>query len=169
VLPLAAERAGWGSALPHGRGQGIAVYQSFGSWVAQVAEVSVSSDGAIRVHRVVCAIDCGSTVNPDTVAAQMEGGILFGLSAALHGEITIRDGAVEQASFEDYPIVTLHESPEIEVHIVPSRRPPGGAGEPGVPPIAPAVANALFAASGVRIRRLPLLREWSARRVPPAA
>ena len=169
VLQLAAERAGWGSALPHGRGQGIAVYQSFGSWVAQVAEVSVSSDGAIRVHRVVCAIDCGSTVNPDTVAAQMEGGILFGLSAALHGEITIRDGAVEQASFEDYPIVTLHESPEIEVHIVPSRRPPGGAGEPGVPPIAPAVANALFAASGVRIRRLPLLREWSARRVPPAA
>ena len=130
--------------------------------------MSVSSDGAIRVHRVVCAIDCGSTVNPDTIAAQMEGGIIFGLSAALYGEITIRDGAAEQASFEDYPILTLRDSPEIEVHIVSSRRAPGGVGEPGVPPIAPAVANAVFAATGVRIRRLPLLREWSARRSPPA-
>ena len=168
VLELAAERAGWGTALPQRHGRGIAVYYSFGSWVAQVAEVSVSSDGAIRVHRVVCAIDCGSTVNPDTIAAQMEGGIIFGLSAALYGEITIRDGAAEQASFEDYPILTLRDSPEIEVHIVSSRRAPGGVGEPGVPPIAPAVANAVFAATGVRIRRLPLLREWSARRSPPA-
>jgi isoquinoline 1-oxidoreductase beta subunit len=134
------------------------VYQSFGSWVAEVAEVSVSSDLGIRVQRVVCAVDCGSVVNPDIVAAQIEGAVIFGLSAALYGRITIRNGAVEQNSFEDYPILTLRDSPEIEVHIVPSRRPPGGIGEPGVPPIAPAVANAVFAAIGARIRSLPLNR-----------
>ena len=123
VLELAAAKSGWGSPLPQGHGRGIAVYQSFGSWVAEVAEVSVSPDRAIRVQRVVCAVDCGSVVNPDIVASQIEGAVIFGLSAALYGRITIRDGAVEQKSFEDYPILTLRDSPEIEVHIVPSRRP----------------------------------------------
>ena len=156
VLELAAAKAGWGSPLPEGHGRGIAVYRSFGSWVAQVAEVSVLPDCAIRVHRVVCAIDCGSVVNPNIVASQLEGAVIFGLSAALYGRVTIRDGAVEQKSFDDYRIVMLRDSPEIEVHILPSRRPPGGVGEPGVPPIAPAVANAVFAATGTRIRSLPL-------------
>jgi isoquinoline 1-oxidoreductase beta subunit len=157
VLDLAADKSGWGSPLPAGQGRGIAVYRSFGTWVAQVAEVSVAADGAIRVHRVVCAVDCGSIVNPDTIAAQIEGAVVFGLSAALYGEITIRNGAAEQRSFEDYPILTLREAPSVEVHILSSRRPPGGVGEPGVPPIAPALANAVFAATGVRSRRLPLV------------
>jgi len=156
VLQLAAERAGWGSPLPQGRGRGIAVYHSYGSWVAQVAEVRAEG-GAWRVERVVCAADCGIAVNPDSVAAQMEGAIVFGLSAALHGEITLRDGAVEQSGFDDYPILRMRDTPEIEVHLVPSREPPGGVGEPGVPPVAPAVANAVYAASGQRYRRLPLL------------
>ena len=168
VLELAAAKSGWGSPLPEGRGRGIAVYQSFGSWVAQVAEVSLLPDCAIRVHHVVCAIDCGSVVNPDIVSSQLEGAVIFGLSAALYGQITIRDGAVEQKSFEDYPIVTLRDSPEIEIHIVPSRRPPGGVGEPGVPPIAPAVANAVFAATGTRIRSLPLARALLTRRASAA-
>jgi isoquinoline 1-oxidoreductase beta subunit len=136
--------------------------------VAEVAEVSVSANNAVRVHRVVCAIDCGSIVNPDIIASQIEGAVVFGLSAALYGEITIRNGAVEQASFEDYPILRLRDTPEIEVHIVPSRRAPGGVGEPGVPPIAAAVANAVFAATGTRIRGLPLARSLSARDIPPA-
>jgi len=157
VLELAAERAGWGRALPAGKGRGIAVYRCFGSWVAQVAEVSVAEKGTLRVERVVCAADCGTLINPDAAAAQMEGGIIFGLSAALRGRITLQNGAVMQSSFEDYPIVTMRDAPEIEVHFVKSRHAPGGVGEPGVPPIAPAVANAVFAASGRRIRRLPLL------------
>jgi len=168
VLELAAAKSGWGSPLPRGHGRGIAVYRSFGSWVAQVAEVSLSSDGAIRVHRVVCAIDCGSVVNPDIVASQLEGAVIFGLSAALYGRITIRNGAVEQESFEDYPMVTFRDSPEIEVHILPSRKPPGGVGEPGVPPIAPAVANAVFATTGTRIRSLPLAPALSMRRAAAA-
>lgn len=156
VLELAAERAGWGKAPSPGRGRGIAVHKSFGSYVAQVAEVSVDGQGRIRVHRVVCAVDCGQVVNPDTVAAQMEGGIIFGLSAALHGEITFENGRVRQANFDDYPLVRFSDAPEVEVHIAPSREPPSGVGEPGVPPIAPAVANAVFAATGKRLRRLPL-------------
>lgn len=123
--------------------------------MAQVAEVSVSS-GAIRVERVVCAIDCGIAVAPDAVRAQLEGSVAFGLSAALHEEIRIDEGRVQQASLRDYPILTIAEMPEVEVHIVPSQAPPGGVGEPGVPVIAPAVANALFAATGQRLRRLPL-------------
>lgn len=157
VLELVGDRAGWYGALPKGRGRGVAVYHSYGSWVAQVAEVSVDG-GACRVERVVCAADCGTLINPDAVAAQMEGAIVFGLSAALHGEITLRNGAVEQSGFEDYPILRMRDAPEIEVHLVRSRLPPGGVGEPGVPPIAAAVANALFAATGQRIRRLPLRR-----------
>jgi isoquinoline 1-oxidoreductase beta subunit len=156
VLDLAAEKAGWGTSPPRGRHRGLAVYHSFGSYVAQVAEVSVSEAGAVKVHRVVCAIDCGFAVNPDLVAAQMEGGIAFGLSAALKGEITVEQGGVVQASLRDYPILKFDEMPEVEVHIRASREEPGGVGEPGVPPIAPAVANALFAATGHRIRSLPI-------------
>jgi len=155
VLELAAQEADWHRRLPEGKGCGIAVYHSYGSWVAQVAEVSVQGE-AFRVDRVVCAADCGTVVNPDAVVAQMEGAIIFGLSAALHGEITLRDGAVEQSSFKDYPILRMRDTPEIEVHLVPSRERPGGVGEPGLPPLAPAVANALAAATGRRLRRLPL-------------
>lgn len=158
ALELAAEKAGWGTPPPEGRHRGLAVYHSFGSYVAQVAEVSVSETGAIKVHRVVCAIDCGQAVNPDLIAAQMEGSIVFGLSAALKGQITLKHGCVVQANFRDYPILTIGEMPEVEVHIVPGRGDPGGVGEPGVPPIAPAVANAVFAATGHRIRALPMLR-----------
>jgi isoquinoline 1-oxidoreductase beta subunit len=159
VLELAAEKAGWGSPVPEGRGRGIAVHKSFGSLVAQVAEVSLSREGAVRVHRVVCAIDCGRVTNPDIAKAQMEGGIVFGLTAALHGAITLKDGQVEQSNFHNYPLLTLPEMPEVEVFMVSSDEPPSGVGEPGVPPIAPAVANAVFAASGKRIRRLPMRAE----------
>jgi isoquinoline 1-oxidoreductase beta subunit len=155
VLDLAAERAGWSTPPPAGRFRGLAVHESFGSFVAQVAEVSLDGD-RIRVHRVVCAVDCGTALNPAGVAAQMEGGIVYGLSAALHSEITLRGGRVQQSNFHDYPPLRLHEAPVVEVHIVPSAEPPSGVGEPGVPPIAPAVANAVFAATGQRLRRLPL-------------
>jgi isoquinoline 1-oxidoreductase beta subunit len=156
VLDLAARKAGWGGKLSAGRARGIALHDSFGSFIAQVAEVSVDSKGVVRVHRVVCAIDCGRIVNPDTIAAQMESGIAFGLSAALHGAITLKGGRVEQDNFDTYPILRMNEMPKVEVHIVASREPPGGVGEPGVPPIAPAVANALFALTGIRLRSLPL-------------
>jgi len=155
VLELAAKKAGWSEALPVGRGRGIAVHKSFDSYVAQVAEVSVA-DGKVKVHSVVCAVDCGMTVNPDTVAAQVESGIVFGLSAALWGAITLKDGRVEQSNYKDYPILRMRDMPEVQVHIVPSREEPTGIGEPGVPPIAPAVANAVFMATGTRIRRLPI-------------
>jgi isoquinoline 1-oxidoreductase beta subunit len=156
VLELAAERAGWGTPLAAGRARGIAVWKSFESYVAQVAEVSRDADGAPRVHRVVCAVDCGPVVNPDTVAAQMESGIVYGLTAALWGEITIARGRVVQSNFHDYRMLRLAEMPRVEVHIVPSRDAQGGVGEPGTPPIAPAVANAVFALTGKRIRRLPI-------------
>jgi isoquinoline 1-oxidoreductase subunit beta len=156
VLALAAREAGWGKPLPKGHGRGIAVHESFHSYVAQVAEVAVGTDGAIRVLRVVCAVDCGVAVNPDVIRAQMEGGIGFGLSAALHGAITLKDGRVEQSNFHDYPILRINEMPQIDVHIVPSDQKPTGVGEPGVPPIAPAVANAICAATGRRLRNLPL-------------
>lgn len=155
ALELAAEKAGWGGPLSPGRARGVAVYRSFDSVVAQVAEVSVAG-GGIRVERMVCAIDCGIAVTPDAVRAQLEGGMAFGLSAALHEEVRIDNGRVQQASLQDYPILTMAEMPEVEVHIVPSQAPPGGVGEPGVPVIAPAVANAMFALTGQRLRRLPL-------------
>jgi isoquinoline 1-oxidoreductase beta subunit len=155
VLRHAAECAGWGTPLGAGRGRGLAVYKSFGSVVADVAEVRVA-DGAIRVERVVTAIDCGIAVDPDAVRAQLEGGAAFGLSAALKEEVRIADGRVQQASFDDYPILTLAEMPRVDVHILPGTADPGGVGEPGVPVIAPAVANAVFAATGQRLRRLPL-------------
>jgi len=156
VLNLAAAKAGWGRPLPKGRARGIAVHESFNSYAAQVAEVSVDARGGFRVERVVCAIDCGVAVNPDVVRAQMEGGIGYGLSAALHGAITLQDGRVEQSNFHDYLPLRIDEMPRIEVHIVPSHEKPTGVGEPGVPPIAPAVANALASATGQRLRSLPL-------------
>jgi isoquinoline 1-oxidoreductase beta subunit len=156
VLETAAAKAGWGKRLPKGRGRGLAVHESFGSYVAQVAEVSLTPGGELRVHRVVCAVDCGKIVNPDTVKAQMESGITFGLSAALYGAITLKNGRVEQGNFNDYPPVRMAAMPTVEVHIIPSNDPPGGVGEPGVPPIAPAVANGLFSVSGARVRSLPL-------------
>ena len=156
VLELAAQKANWGSKLPPGVGRGIATHFSFNSYVAQVVEASVDKSGEVRVHRVVCALDCGLVINPDTVRAQMEGGIIFGLTAALKTEITLKDGRVVQGNFDDYPMLRIFESPKIEVHIVPSGESPTGVGEPGVPPLAPALANALFAATGKRIRRLPI-------------
>ena len=154
VLELAAKKAGWGKPLPRGRFRGLAVHESFGSYVAQVAEVSVTG-AAVRVHRVVCAIDCGVCVNPAGVRAQMESGIVFGLGAALHGELTLKEGRVVQSNFHDYPVLRMVEMPSVEVHIVKSHERSGGAGEPGTPPVAPAVANALFAATGKRFRQLP--------------
>ncbi|HNJ82906.1 MAG TPA: molybdopterin-dependent oxidoreductase, partial [Piscinibacter sp.] len=155
VLELAAQKAGWGSALPKGQFRGIAVAQSFGSYVAEVAEVSVAADGTPRVHRVVAAVDCGMTVNPQTIERQIEGAIVYGLSAALYGRIGFKDGRVEQGNFNDYPVLRMNEMPKVEVHIVQSSEKPGGIGEPGTPPIAPAVANAIFAATGKRLRHLP--------------
>jgi isoquinoline 1-oxidoreductase beta subunit len=159
VLDLAALKAGWGKPLPEARARGLAVHESFGSYVAQVAEVSISKEGRLKVHRVVCAIDCGPVVNPDAVAAQMEGGIVFGLTAALYGEITFENGRVRQRNFHDYPMLRMNEMPEVEVHIVSSTEKMGGVGETGVPPIAPAVANALFAITGKQVRRLPIRAE----------
>ena len=156
VLQTAADKAGWGKRLAKGWGLGIAVHESFGSYIAQVAEVSLTDKSELRVHKVVCAVDCGRIVNPDTIKAQMESGIAFGLSAALYGAITLKAGRVEQDNFNDYPLLRLNAMPKVEVHIVPSDESPGGVGEPGVPPTAPAVANALFAASGARIRSLPM-------------
>lgn len=157
VLELAAAKAGWRTPPARGRFRGIAVAESFGSVVAEVAEVSLGEAG-VRVHRVVCAVDCGIVINPDTVAAQMESGIVYGLTAALKGEITIRNGRVQQGNFNDYPLLRMDEMPVVEVHIVKSDLAPGGVGEPGTPPIAPAVANAVFAATGKPVRRLPLRR-----------
>jgi isoquinoline 1-oxidoreductase beta subunit len=156
VLELAAQKAGWGSALPSGMARGIAVASSFGSYVAEVAEVSLGADGTPKVHRVVAAVDCGMTVNPLTIERQIESAIVYGLSAALYGQITHRDGKVQQSNFHDYPVLRITEMPKIEVHILPSTQPPGGIGEPGTPPIAPAVTNALFVLTGKRIRTLPI-------------
>ena len=155
VLNLAVEKAGWDRRLPEGRARGVAVHESFGSFAAQVAEVSVE-DGRIRVHRVVCAIDCGIAVNPETIAAQMESGIAFGLGAALHSALHFKDGRVQESNYHDYRVLRMNEMPLVEVHIVPSTEKPGGIGEVGVPPIAPAVANAVAALTGQRLRELPL-------------
>ena len=156
VVELAAQKAGWGESLPQGRGRGIAAVRAFGSYAAQVADVTVGRDGTVRVDRVICAVDCGQVVNPDTAESQVQGGILYGLSAALYGEITLDAGRVMQSNFHDYRVLRMRESPPVDVHFVASAEAPGGLGEPGVPPVAPAVANAIFAATGKRVRRLPI-------------
>ncbi|HJS78452.1 MAG TPA: xanthine dehydrogenase family protein molybdopterin-binding subunit [Burkholderiales bacterium] len=156
VLDLAAEKAGWGKPLPAGVSRGIAAHFAYGGYCAQVAEVSVAKDGKVKVQRVVAAIDPGWVVNPDMVRYQVEGAIFYGLSAALYGEITVKNGRAEQSNFHDYRVARMHEMPKVEVHILEGKGEQGGAGEPGVPPIAPAVCNAIFAATGKRIRRLPI-------------
>ena len=156
VLNLAAEKAGWDTPLPAGKFRGVAVHHSFSSYVAEIAEVSIAADGTFHVDRVVCAVDCGIVINPDIVRAQMEGGIGYGLSAILGEQVTLKDGAPVQTNFFDYGVMRMAQMPKVEVHIVPSTEPPTGVGEPGVPPIGPAVANALLAATGKIYAKLPL-------------
>jgi isoquinoline 1-oxidoreductase subunit beta len=156
VLELAAEKAGWGEPLPQRVGRGVSLQFVFGTYMAQAAEVEVSKDGAVRVRRVVCAVDCGAVVNPDIVRAQIEGAIIFGIGAALYGEITLKNGRVEQTNFDSYQVLRINEAPAIEVHIVQSFEPPGGMGEAGTSAIPPAVTNAIFAATGKRLRKLPI-------------
>ena len=156
VLDLAAEKSGWGQALPKGSGRGVALQFVFGSYMAQVAEVEVSRDGTVRVRRVVCSMDCGTVVNPDTVQAQLQSGVIFGATAALYGEITLKDGRVEQSNFDSYQMLRMNEAPAIDVHIVKSAEPPGGMGETGTSLIVPAIANAIFAATGKRLRKMPV-------------
>jgi isoquinoline 1-oxidoreductase beta subunit len=157
VLDVAAEKAGWGQPMPAGHGRGVSVIFGFGTYVAQVAEVSVDKDGRVHVQRVVCAVDCGQIVNPDTVRAQIEGGVIFGITGALFGEITIKAGRVEQGNFNSYQMLRIDEAPAIEVYLTQSNEAPGGIGEPGTAAIAPAIVNAVFAATGKRVRKLPLL------------
>ncbi|MBR1204426.1 MULTISPECIES: xanthine dehydrogenase family protein molybdopterin-binding subunit [unclassified Bradyrhizobium] len=156
ALELATAKAGWGGKLPAGRGRGVSLQFVFGSYLAQVAEVEVAKDGSVRVHRVVCAMDCGTVVNPDTVQAQLQSGINFGVTAALYGEITLKDGRIEQSNFDSYQMLRIDQAPAIEVHIVPSTEPPGGMGETGTSGIVPAINNAIFAATGKRLRKMPV-------------
>ena len=156
VLDLAAQKAGWGEALPQGRGRGVSLQFVFGSYQAHVAEVEVAKDGSVRVRRVLCAVDCGTVVNPDTVEAQIQSGIIFGATAALYGEITLKNGRVEQSNFDSYQMIRINEAPAIEVHIVKSSEPPGGMGETGTSAIVPAITNAIYAATGKRLRKLPI-------------
>jgi len=156
VLDLVAEKSGWGGPLPKGRGRGVSLQFAFGSWQAQVAEVEVSpKDGTVRVHRVTCAMDCGTVVNPNTVQAQLQSGIMFGTTAALYGEITLKNGRVEQTNFDTYQILRINEAPSVDVHLVKSSEPPGGMGETGTSAVVPAIANAIFAATGKRLRKMP--------------
>jgi len=156
VIDLAAEKSGWGQALPKRSGRGVSLQFVFGSYLAQVAEVDVSKEGAVRVRRVVCAVDCGTVVNPDSVEAQIQSGIIFGATAALYGEITLKNGRVEQSNFDTYPVLRMNEAPAIEVHVVKSSEPPGGLGETGTSAVVPAIANAIFAATGKRLRKMPV-------------
>jgi isoquinoline 1-oxidoreductase beta subunit len=157
VLDLAAKAGDWGKPLPPGHGRGVSLlYSGWDSYLAEVAEVEVSKAGDVRVHRIVCAVDCGTVVNPDTVKAQIEGGVIFGISGALWGEITLKNGRVEQSNFNNYRLLRMNEAPAIEVHLVRNGEKPGGIGEPGTAVTAPALANAVFAATGKRIRNLPL-------------
>ncbi len=159
ALELAAAKAGWGSPLPARRGRGIAVQVAFGSFIATVAEVEVGTDGEVRVHRIVSAVDTGIVVNPDTVAAQLQGGLIFGLTAALYGNITIDKGRIQQSNFNDYRMLRMNETPHLEVHLIKSGEAPGGIGETGATAAPPAVGNAVFAATGIRLRRLPIDRD----------
>jgi isoquinoline 1-oxidoreductase subunit beta len=155
VLKLAAEKANYGEKLPKGRGRGIAVHESFNTFVAMVADVTIGGDGDFKVDRIVAAVDCGVAVNPDVIRAQVEGGAGYGLGAALRNQITLSNGVVEQANFNGYRPLRISDMPQVEVHIVPSMEPPSGIGEPGVPPVAPAVTNAIFNATGKRLFSLP--------------
>ena len=159
VLQTAAERSGWGKPLPSGQGRGIALCIGFGSFIAQVVQVSVDKNGVVNPTHVWCAVDCGVQVNPDTIRAQMESGIIFGLSAALYGEITIKDGRVEQTNFGDYRVLRINEVPRIEVALVKNLEAPGGIGEPGTSCVMPALTNAIFAATGKRVRKLPIANQ----------
>jgi isoquinoline 1-oxidoreductase subunit beta len=156
VLDLAAEKAGWGQTLPKGSGRGVSLQFVFGSYMAQVAEVEVTKEGTVRVRRVVCAIDCGTVVNPNTVQAQIQSGIIFGATASLYGEITLKNGRVEQTNFDTYQMIRMNEAPAIDVHVVKSPEPPGGMGETGTSAIVPAIANAIYAATGKRLRKMPV-------------
>jgi isoquinoline 1-oxidoreductase beta subunit len=156
VLRLAAERAGWGKPLPAGQGRGIALCTGFGSFIAQVVHVSIDKEGGVNPTHVWCAVDCGVQVNPDTIRAQIQSGVIFGLSAALFGEITIKDGRVEQTNFGDYRVLRINEAPRISVDLVKNLEAPGGMGEPGTSCVMPALTNAIFAATGKRIRKLPV-------------
>jgi isoquinoline 1-oxidoreductase subunit beta len=158
VLDAAAQRADWGKPLPPRHGRGVSLQFAFGSYLTQIVEVSVTEDGQVRVQRVVCVLDCGQTINPDTIHAQLEGGVVFGLSAALHGEITIADGRVQQSNFNDYRVQRLSECPQIDSHLIASAEAPGGVGETATACIAAAVCNAVYAATGKRIRSLPISR-----------
>jgi isoquinoline 1-oxidoreductase subunit beta len=156
VLELAAKKANWGQPLPERAGRGVSLQNVFGTYMAHVAEVEVAKSGAVRVRRVVCAVDCGTPVNPDTIKAQVQSGIIFGVTAALYGEITLKNGRVEQANFDTYQVLRIDEAPAIDVYIVESSEPPGGMGECGTSAIVPAVANAIFAATGKRLRKMPV-------------
>jgi isoquinoline 1-oxidoreductase beta subunit len=156
VLELAAQKAGWGQSLPDRVGRGVSLQFVFATYLAQVAEVEVSKDGTVRVRRVVCAVDCGTVVNPDTVRAQIQSAIIFGITAALYGQITLKDGRVEQTNFDSYQMLRMNEAAAIEVYIIQSSEPPGGMGEAGTSAIVPAVTNAIFAATGKRLRKLPI-------------
>jgi isoquinoline 1-oxidoreductase beta subunit len=163
VLDVAAKAAGWGQKLPAGQGRGVSfLYSGWDTYLVLVADVEVSKSGQVRVRRVVCAVDCGTVVNPDTVKAQMEGGIIFGISGALYGEVTLKNGRVEQSNFNDYRVLRMNEAPAIEVHLIRNNEKPGGIGEPATAATAPALANAIFAATGKRIRRLPLQKALQA-------
>jgi isoquinoline 1-oxidoreductase subunit beta len=156
VLELAAEKAGWGQPLPQRAGRGVSLQFVFGTYMAQVAEVEVAKDGTVRVRRVVCAVDCGTPVNPDTIQAQIQSAIIFGATAALYGAITLKNGRVEQTNFDSYQVIRMNEAPAIEVHIVQNFEPPGGMGECGTSAVVPAIANAIFAATGKRLRKMPV-------------
>jgi isoquinoline 1-oxidoreductase beta subunit len=159
ALQLAAQKADWGSPLPPRRGRGIAVQVSFASFIATIAEAEVDHDGEVRVHRVTSAVDTGIAVNPDSVVAQLQGGLIFGLTAALYGEITIKDGRVEQGNFNDYRMLRIDQAPTIDVHVIKSGEAPGGIGETGTTAAPPALRNALYAATGIPLRRLPIDRD----------
>ncbi|WP_442808481.1 molybdopterin cofactor-binding domain-containing protein [Trinickia soli] len=159
VLDVAARAAGWGESLPKGEGRGVSVMHAFGSYLSMVAHVAVDSEGRVSVKRIICAVDCGMAVNPRTIEAQIEGGVVFGISAVLFGEITLKDGRVEQSNFTDYRVLRMNETPAIEVHLVPSTEAPGGIGEPGTAALAPAVTNAIYAATGKRVRKLPVAQQ----------
>jgi isoquinoline 1-oxidoreductase beta subunit len=159
ILSLLAEKGGWNRPVPNGRARGVAVNSCFESFAAHMAEVSVGNKGRIKVHKMVCALDCGTAVYPDAIRAQAEGGVVMGLSVALHEKVRFENGGVKTANYDDYPVLTMSEVPEIDVHIAKSNLKPGGVGEPVVPSVAPAVANAIFKATGVRLRELPFQRE----------